>query len=133
MRIAWICALAALLAGPVAAQDVERGARLFQENCAVCHGAAARGDGPMAEVLVIAPPDLTMIAARYGGQFPRIGVAWMIDGRDTILSHGGDMPIFGRIFGAQSEILRSRGGQTLLTSPEIVDLVGYLEGIQVEM
>jgi len=130
----WIgLVLAMLVATPGMAQDVERGARLFEENCAVCHGIEARGDGPMAEVLVIAPPDLTMIAARFGGQFPRIGVAWMIDGRDSILSHGGEMPIFGRIFGAQSEILRSRGGQTLLTSPEIVDLVGYLEGIQVEM
>lgn len=133
MRFGWMVCMAALVATQGAAQDVERGARLFQDSCAVCHGVDGMGDGPMAELLVIAPPDLTRIAARYGGQFPRIGVAWMIDGRDAILSHGGEMPIFGRIFGAQSEILRSRGGQTLLTSPEIVDLVGYLEGIQVEM
>lgn len=126
----WL-ALAALLASPAMAQDAERGARLFEEHCAVCHGLDARGNGPMAHILLIPPPDLTQIAARYDGQFPRIGVAWMIDGRDAILSHGGDMPIFGRLFGAQSEVLRSRGGQTLLTSPEIVDLVVWLEGEQV--
>ena len=121
---------AVLAASPALAQDVTRGARLYEDHCAVCHGPGLHGDGPMAEILLIAPPDLTQIAARFDGVFPRIGVAWMIDGRDSILSHGGDMPIYGRIFGAQSEILRSEGGQTLLTSPEIVDLVAYLERLQ---
>lgn len=124
--------LAVLLAAPAPAmaQDAERGGRLFVDNCAVCHGADGRGDGPMADILVIPPPDLTRIAARYGGEFPRIGIARIVDGRDAILSHGGDMPIFGNIFSAQSEVLRSQAGRTLLTSPEIVDLVAWLEEVQ---
>ncbi|GAA5068769.1 cytochrome c [Roseibacterium beibuensis] len=123
--------LAALLAAPpVAAQDATRGARLYAENCAVCHGAGLRGDGPMAEVLLVRPPDLTRIAARYDGTFPRAGIAWRIDGRDPILSHGGDMPLFGFVFSDMSEVLRTEGGQTVLTSSEVVDLVAFLESRQ---
>ena len=131
MRI-WIMGLAAALAmaGQAGAQDEARGARLFHEACAVCHGAGLRGDGPMAEVLVVAPPDLTRIAQRYGGVFPRAGMAWKIDGRDPILSHGGDMPLFGFVFSDMSEVLTSPGGQTMLTSPEVVDIVAYLESVQ---
>lgn len=131
MRI-WITGLAVALAiaGQAGAQDAARGARLFQEACAVCHGAGLRGDGPMAEVLVVAPPDLTRISQRYGGDFPRAGIAWKIDGRDPILSHGGDMPLFGFVFSDMSEVLTSPGGQTMLTSPEVVDIVAYLESVQ---
>ena len=117
-----------VLAAPAAAQDAERGARLFADHCAVCHGAGLRGDGPMAEILVVPPPDLTRIAERYDG-FPRVGIAWKIDGRDPILSHGSDMPLFGFIFGEMSEVLRD-GSQVVLTAPEVVDMVAYLERMQ---
>jgi len=122
--------VALMLAGPAMAQDAARGARLVQENCAVCHGAGLRGDGPMAELLVVAPPDLTRISQRYGGTFPRAGIAWKIDGRDPILSHGGDMPLFGFVFSEMSQVLSSPGGQTVLTSPEVVDILTYLESVQ---
>ncbi|AHM05376.1 cytochrome c family protein, putative [Roseibacterium elongatum DSM 19469] len=118
------------LGAPALAQDAERGARLYAEHCAVCHGAGLRGDGPMAEVLLVSPPDLTGIAARYDGTFPRAGVAWRIDGRDPILSHGGDMPLFGFVFSEMSEVLRSEGGQTVVTSAEVLDLISFLEANQ---
>lgn len=132
MKNVLIQGLAVLLSTtmPALAQDEARGARLFQESCAVCHGAGLRGDGPMAELLVVAPPDLTRISARYGGVFPRAGMAWKIDGRDPILSHGGDMPLFGFVFSEMSEVLTSPGGQTVLTSPEVLDIVAYLESVQ---
>jgi hypothetical protein len=98
---------------------------LFERHCAVCHGLGLRGDGPMAEVLVIPPPDLTRIAERYNG-FPRVGIAWKIDGRDPLVSHGSDMPLFGFMFGEMSQIMRD-GSQTILTAPEVVDLVAFLE------
>jgi hypothetical protein len=115
-------------ATPVMAQDAARGAFLFDQHCAVCHGTSLRGDGPMAEVLVVPPPDLTRIAERYDG-FPRVGIAWKIDGRDPLVSHGGDMPLFGRVFGEMSEVMRN-ANQMILTSPEVVDLVAYLERSQ---
>lgn len=44
---------------PYAAPSVAHGAPLYAENCAVCHGAEGRGDGPLAGKLPIRPADLT--------------------------------------------------------------------------
>jgi copper transport protein len=38
---------------------VTRGATLFTQNCALCHGAGGRGDGPQASKLLVPPADLT--------------------------------------------------------------------------
>ena len=46
-------------AEPYAAASVVRGAAVYAENCAVCHGATGRGDGPTADRLPIRPADLT--------------------------------------------------------------------------
>ena len=120
------------LALPAFAQDVDRGERLYFQHCAVCHGEIAEGGGPMAEVLTVPPSDLTQIATRRDGAFPVIEIARLIDGRDPILTHGGEMPIFGFVFGEFNVVLRERGAGTLLTSREVVDLVGWLETVQVE-
>ena len=55
---------AALTANPIAAtpESIARGARLFRDNCAVCHGAGGRGDGPAAANLGKRPKDLARIA-----------------------------------------------------------------------
>ncbi|MEM9319080.1 MAG: cytochrome c [Pseudomonadota bacterium] len=91
--------LALTLAAPAVAQDIDRGARLFVPSCAVWHGAAATGMAPMAEILIRAPSDLTAIAARRDGAFPMFEIARAIDGRGPLLVHGGEMPIFGFVFG----------------------------------
>jgi mono/diheme cytochrome c family protein len=39
--------------------SVESGGAIFATNCAVCHGAEGRGDGPSAESLETKPADLT--------------------------------------------------------------------------
>lgn len=44
---------------PLQAAVVERGAALFQANCAMCHGQSGRGDGPAAAGLNPKPADLT--------------------------------------------------------------------------
>ena len=38
--------------------DPDRGAALFKEHCANCHGAKGAGDGPMAKALAKPPRDL---------------------------------------------------------------------------
>lgn len=43
---------------PYQAASIAEGAHLFAAHCAVCHGAAGRGDGPAAATLQPRPPDL---------------------------------------------------------------------------
>lgn len=117
------------LAGPAGA-DTATGAALFADHCAVCHGGGLRGDGPMAAILTVTPPDLTRITERYGGAFPRSGIARRIDGRDPILSHGGDMPIFGAVFTERSVAVAGADGQSILISPEAFALLEYIEAAQ---
>ena len=42
-----------------AATSIVQGAALFGPNCAACHGADGRGDGPLAHTLAVPPADLT--------------------------------------------------------------------------
>lgn len=41
------------------AVHLEHGASLFAINCAPCHGAGGKGNGPVAFQMIVAPPDLT--------------------------------------------------------------------------
>ena len=48
---------------PEHAKEVNRGADLFKQDCAACHGTAGRGDGLVGQVLLRKPKDLA--AARF--------------------------------------------------------------------
>ncbi len=121
-------------AGVASAQDREPtaadGQALFAQHCAQCHGPDAKGNGPMAEILAIAPPDLTGLAARNDGVFPAEAVARQIDGRAPILSHGGEMPIFGPFLDGDKVMVPLPSGQPMLTSYAIADLLLFLQTIQ---
>ena len=59
------------------------GQTLFVTYCAVCHGKAADGTGPMASVLKVRVANLTHIAKRHGGQFPFEEVSRRIEGSES--------------------------------------------------
>jgi len=81
------------------ADPYDDGSRLYGDYCAVCHGSAGRGDGPLAPGLTVAPPNLRRLAAINGGIFPASRVRERIDGRDLPLFHGtSDMPVWGEAF-----------------------------------
>ena len=66
---------------PYAAPSIARGAPLYAENCAMCHGATGRGDGPLAGKLPIRPANLTephLFAHKVGEMF-----WWVSYGRDN--------------------------------------------------
>lgn len=74
----------------------ERGARLFADHCAFCHGADGTGAGPAAPSLMTRPKDLTRIEARRGGEFPTAHVRALVDGRDPVGAHRSpEMPRWG--------------------------------------
>lgn len=72
------------------------GEELYGRFCAACHGTGAHGDGPVSKSLSVEVPDLTLIARRAGGKFPRERVLQIIDGRHIIGAHGSrTMPVWG--------------------------------------
>lgn len=44
---------------PLTVRSVGRGAQIYADNCAACHGADGRGEGPLAKGLTVKPADLT--------------------------------------------------------------------------
>ncbi|HEY0846243.1 MAG TPA: c-type cytochrome [Noviherbaspirillum sp.] len=67
----------------------------FQTSCASCHGAAGKGDGPVAAQLRTAPPDLTVLAKNNGGVFPFAKVYDVIEGADVAAHGTREMPVWG--------------------------------------
>ena len=93
-----------LLGSPALSADYTAmsGKQLYERFCASCHGKEGRGDGPVASSFTIEMPDLTLLARRSGGVFPRDRVIRIIDGRHVIGAHGSrTMPIWGEDFSRQ--------------------------------
>ena len=118
------------LAAAASAQDADEGKVLFMDHCATCHGTSARGDGPMAAVLSVEPPDLTELADRNSGAFPTDYVVRRVDGREEVLAHGGPMPVFGMILEGESGVVDAPDGSPIFTTAAIVDLTEWLRTIQ---
>jgi mono/diheme cytochrome c family protein len=106
-------------------QDYNSGEYLYRVFCASCHGADGAGDGIVADVLRLPPANLTMIAARNGGAFPRDRVYAAIDGRQKVNGHGpAQMPVWG-------DVLKVTEGQNEGVIKKRIDsLVAYLETFQ---
>lgn len=106
----------------------------YQNQCASCHGATGRGDGPLVRYLVTPPTDLSLLKQRNGGVFPRDRLVAQIDGRGSteIGPHGSrEMPIWGSTF--VERFTQIGGSQRLaegVARQRIQDLIGYLERIQ---
>jgi mono/diheme cytochrome c family protein len=131
-------ALLAAAVGAVAAQPAtpaELGQHEFESNCATCHGMTGLGDGPMRPFLARVPADLTTVARRNGGTFPKTAIADMIDGRGMTgaSAHGTrEMPVWGRVYREQSDA-QTRGTpfpSEWSVRGRILALVAYLETLQ---
>lgn len=121
-----------LLSSSAFAQDAATGATLYQKHCATCHGVEATGQGPMAGVLLIKPANLGTLSRDNGGVFPTARVVARIDGRDPLVSHGSPMPVYGYFFEGTDTALKTPAGQPIMTSEPIVDLVAFLQSVQME-
>jgi mono/diheme cytochrome c family protein len=96
----------------------------FEQTCAACHGRGGRGDGPVASALRSRPADLTTLAQRNDGAFPRERVRDFVTGSGRQLAAHGttEMPVWGPLFRAFESDLRVR--------ERIDNLVAFLETIQ---
>lgn len=65
------------------ASDLE----MFLAYCAACHGKDAKGDGPAASVLKIAPADLTGLTRKYG-QYPAMKITSVLTGQANLAAQG---------------------------------------------
>jgi mono/diheme cytochrome c family protein len=103
------------------------GSDLYQAYCAVCHGKTAKGNGPMERNLRVAPPDLTRIAKRNGGSFPKQRVEQILSGEAAVTAGHGtrEMPLWGPIF---SQIAWDQD----LGRVRIDNVAKYLEQLQIK-
>jgi mono/diheme cytochrome c family protein len=104
------------------------GRDLFQFYCATCHGRDGTGHGPVAAALMVAPADLTRIASRSGGVFPRARITELVTGDEALATsaHGSrEMPVWGPIF-------RALDTTEIANKVRIAAIVEYLESIQVQ-
>lgn len=132
LHLLGVVASLAMGAAPALAEgDAEAGAALYENHCISCHGVEAMGHGPMREVLLVQPTDLTALAAGNDGVFPLLRVAQRIDGRDPLVSHGSSMPVYGDFFETVQQVaVKTAAGQPVMMTQPVADLVAYLESLQ---
>jgi len=108
-----------LLTPSLAGQDV------FKSYCAPCHGQDGTGHGPVASALKTSPANLTLLARRNGGTYPRAAVeAFVTGGKTSVEAHGSsDMPVWGPTFRALEPSDR-------LVKARIKSVVDYVQSIQ---
>jgi len=97
----------------------------FNFYCAPCHGQDGAGDGPVASELRTQPANLTTLAERNGGSFPRDRVRGFITGTGRpVGAHGSsEMPVWGPAF-------RALDASDARARVRIDGLVSHIEDLQ---
>jgi mono/diheme cytochrome c family protein len=112
---------------PMKATAAQSGEEMYVEYCAVCHGKAAKGDGPAASALKLAPTDLTTLTKNNSGKFPSDHVAAVLRFGTETPSHGSkDMPIWGHILATSP----TQGTDATMVQLRIRNLTSYIESLQ---
>jgi len=100
---------------------------MFMSYCAPCHGKTAKGDGPAASALKIAPADLTVLAKENSGKYPANKVTAILSGQTDLAAHGNkEMPVWGVVFWSMS------GGHAGEVQQRVANLNRYIESLQVK-
>jgi mono/diheme cytochrome c family protein len=135
-----VCALAifaGILAGrqnrskkpPAKESAVAQGAKLYKQNCAVCHGNDGTGGGapPRSSQFTKPTPDLTTLSKRHDGKFPAAYVEEVLRSGVKMPDHGpAEMPVWGTIFKATTKSNEAE------VTKRIDALAAFLESLQVK-
>ena len=130
MRHLLALSLAAIFSVTASLAQEQNGAGIYMEYCAGCHGEAAMGDGPLAALISVEMPDLTVLSRRYGGAFPLVDVVRQIDGRVEMRGHGDPMPVFGAMLTGASAVVDTAAGDPVITKAAVLAVADYLESLQ---
>jgi mono/diheme cytochrome c family protein len=108
---------------PITPTNAWSGQQMFNTYCAACHGVDAKGDGPAASALKVAPTDLTQLKKNNGGKFPENRVTATLRAVDTPVHGSKEMPVWGPLL---SSVSTSDAEVQLRTA----NLIRYLESMQ---
>ncbi len=112
---------------PAPKTDPTNGKQMYAGYCAPCHGADARGNGPVAGALKTPPTDLTLLAKANHGKYPENHIVSVLRFGTDVPAHGAaDMPVWGKIFAKMSRVNAQE--RDLRTA----NLTRYLESVQVK-
>jgi mono/diheme cytochrome c family protein len=99
------------------------GKDMFLAYCAACHGKDAKGDGPAASALSVAPADFTGLTKKHG-KYPAMKVTTVLTGQANLTAHGNtEMPVWEPIFSRMSQ---GHEGE----EHRIANLNHYIESLQ---
>jgi len=130
LAVLWLtgCAVLCREGGTGAPGAIPEARQDYLEACASCHGSGGTGDGPAAPALAVPPSDLTLLARRHGGKFPRARVLAMLAGELPIPAHGSrEMPVWSQRFDAQSG---GTAAASIYARRRLEMLARYLESLQ---
>ena len=103
-------------------------AEVYKENCAVCHGATGKGNGPAASAFTKPPSDLTMLARKNNGKCPAQHVYTVLKFGTSVPAHGNlEMPVWNTVFRALNATHEPNDAVTRL---RLNNLVEYIQGLQ---
>ncbi len=104
-----LLAIMGLTACQAPARSGSESEQVYRDTCLACHAGSGAGSGAGTMLF-----DLTGLSAANGGQFPRVQVYQIIDGRSRVRAHGSPMPVWSDRF-----------------TPELIlELTEYLASIQ---
>jgi mono/diheme cytochrome c family protein len=119
------------------AQDADIGQTEYTNSCAQCHGAAGKGDGSMAGLLMTQPTDLTQVQKANGGVFPVKRLYGVIDGTTAVGLHGtAEMPAWGMRYSLNAPEalgpLYATADKEAFVRGRILALVEYISTLQAQ-
>lgn len=111
-------------------EEPPTGAEDFLAYCAGCHGSGGKGDGPLAEGLSARPADLTGLAGRNGGDYPKLRVMAKIWGYTGGQDGAALMPNFGPLLDSALVPYDSGDGRETPTPLRLVQLAEHVQRLQ---
>ena len=112
---------------PAPKTDPTNGKLMYTSYCAPCHGADARGNGPVASALKTPPADLTQLAKANHGKYPDTHIVSVLRFGSEVGAHGSaEMPVWGTVFGKMTKVNSQE--RDLRTA----NLSRYLRSLQVQ-